>query len=449
MDERFLISRRAVLGGIGLAGVSCWLPKGMLTRKAQAQAAPPTRFMVVHVPEGMWNNASRPTAGGASFGPIFGPLDPYKADLTILNKLSMKSRDKGPGGDGHHRGVPHMLTGIEMQDEGNAGGASIDQKIASAIGKGSKYASLQLAVRIVYTDTNSRPIWSAPGRVVPALQSPWDAYTRIFGNGGAGTPPPTTSMTGGTAQPATPPKFDLKKSALDYSMDEVTRLSQRLSASDKERLQSYQDSLRDIERRLTEPMISVADCAPPNVGTKTDPAAEANYPKVGQLQMDLAVAAMQCGVTRVVSLQWGNSNDQCRYPWLDGIGAIGHDLSHNNGNCDPSGAKKTKVFNWYSQQFAYLLGKLKNIKEGDGTMLDNTVVLWASEFGESNGHSPDNLLWVLMGNAGGYFKQGQVLDCGNRSTNDLHTSLQNAFGIADTKFGGAAYCQGPLPNIKA
>jgi hypothetical protein len=77
------------------------------------------------------------------------------------------------------------------------------------------------------------------------------------------------------------------------------------------------------------------------------------------------------------------------------------------------------------------------------------VVLWASEFGESNGHSPDNLLWVLMGNANGYFKQGQVLDCGNRSTNDLHTSLQNAFGIADAKFGGAAYCAGPLPNIKA
>jgi hypothetical protein len=403
--------------------------------------------MVVHVPEGMWNSASRPAASGTTLGPIYGPLDPYKSDITILNKLSMKSRDKGPGGDGHHRGVPHMLTGIEMLDEGNAGGPSIDQKIASVIGKGSKYASLQFAVRIVYTDTNSRPIWSAPGRVVPALQNPWDAYTRIFGNAGATAP---ATMGGATMPPAaTPPKFDLRKSALDYGMDEVTRLSARLSAADKERLQSYQDSLRDIERRLTEPMISVADCAPPVLGSKVDAAAEANYPAIGKLQMDLAVAAMQCGVTRVVSLQWGNSNDQCRYPWLNNIGAIGHDLAHNNGNCDPSGSKKTQVFNWYAQQFAYLLGKLKNIKEGDGTMLDNTVILWASEFGESNGHSPDNLLWVLMGNAGGYFKQGQVLDCGNRSTNDVHTSLQNAVGIADTKFGGAAYCAGPLPNIKA
>jgi hypothetical protein len=444
MDERWLISRRAVLGGIGLAGVSCFFPKGSL-RSAKAQAAPPTRLMIVHVPEGMWGSASRPTANGASFGPIYGPLDAYKSDLTFLNKLSMKSRDKGPGGDGHHRGVPHMLTGIEMVDEGNAGGPSIDQKIASVIGKGSKYASLQLAVRIVYGDTNSRPIWSAPSRVVPAIQSPWDAYTRIFGNSSMMS---TTTMMGNTGSAAAPAKFDLRKSALDYANAEVTSLSARLSAADKERLQSYQDSLRDIERRLTAPMATTADCSPPMLGTKVDAAAEANYQAVGKLQMDLAVAAMQCGVTRVVSLQWGNSNDQCRYPWLN-VGAIGHDLAHNNGNCDPSGSKKTQVFNWYSQQFAYLLGKLKNVAEGPGTMLDNTVVVWVSEFGESNGHSPDNLLWVLAGNANGYFKQGQVLDCGGRSTNDLHTSLQNAFGIADAKFGGAAYCAGPLPNLKA
>jgi len=231
MDERWLISRRTVLGGIGLAGVSYFMPKGML--KARAQATAPTRFMVVHVPEGMWNNAARPAAGGSTFGPVWSPLDSYRADITFLNKLDMKSRDKGPGGDGHHRGVPHMFTGIEMLDEGNAGGPSIDQKIASVIGKSSQYGSLQFAVRIVYTDTNSRPIWSAPGRVVPALQSPWDAYTRIFGKG---TTPSTTSMSANTTPTAMPASFDLRKSALDFGIAEVTELSKRLSAPDRERL---------------------------------------------------------------------------------------------------------------------------------------------------------------------------------------------------------------------
>ena len=440
MDERFLISRRAVLGGIGVAGISAFLPRGLL--RAKAQAAPPTRLIVVHVPEGMWRNAVRPTA--SAYGPIWAPVEQYKSDITFLNNLNMKSRDKGPGGDGHHRGVPHMFTGVEMVDAGNAGGPSIDQKIASVIGGGTKYKSLQLAVRIVYTDTNSRPIWSAPGRVVPALQNPWEAYTRIFGNG---TTPPTTSMPSGGATPQ-PPKVDLRKSALDFALADVNTLRTKLSASDRERLDSYQESLRDIERRLATPMLSAADCTQPTLGSKVDHASEANYPTIGKLQMDLAVAALQCNVTRVVSLQWGNSNDQCRYSWL-GVNALGHDLAHNNGNVDSSGAKKQKVYTWYAEQFAYLLGKLKNVAEGSGTMLDNTVVLWASEFGDSSGHGSSNLLWALAGNAGGYFKQGQVLNLQGSSTNDVHTNLLNAFGIPDKTFGGAAYCAGPIAALKA
>ena len=138
------------------------------------------------------------------------------AQILVLNNLNMKSRDNGPGGDGHHRGVPHMLTGTEMADENNAGGASIDQKIAQAIGGSSQFASLQFAVRIVYGDTNSKPLWSAARRVVPAMQSPWDAYNRIFA----------------TATPVDPvkPKFDLRKSALDHSLAEINTLRARLAA---------------------------------------------------------------------------------------------------------------------------------------------------------------------------------------------------------------------------
>ena len=149
----------------------------------------------------------------------------------------------------------------------------------------------------------------------------------------------------------------------------------------------------------------------------------------------------------MASLQWGNSNDQCSYSWL-GVNALGHDLAHNAGNCDPTGSKKQRVYQWYAEQFAYLLGKLDAAKEGTGSMLDNTVVLWASEFSDSNGHRSDKLLWLLMGNAAGYFKQGQVLDCAGRSVNDLHTSLCNAFGISDTKFGNPAYCRGPLVGLR-
>lgn len=431
MDPRFLFSRRAVLGGLGALGVSSLLPG-----TNRAHAAPPTRFLLIHVPEGMWSGAARPAAGSTQLGPILEALQPHQARINVLTNLNMQSRDNGPGGDGHHRGVVHMFTGTEQLDLQNAGGASVDQKIASVIGKGYPFASLQFAVRIVYGDTNSRCIWSAPGKVVPAMQSPWDAYKRIFANVQAtGTPPPSA------------PKIDLRRSALDYALKETATLRTRLGAHDRELLDSYQESLRDIERRLvTVPMVAPASCAPPVLGNSIDVKAEANYPAIGRLQMDLAVAALQCGLTRVASLQWGNSNDQCTYSWL-GVNTLGHDMAHNNNNCDPSHAKKLKVYRWYSEQAAYLLNKLASIPEGSGTMLDNTVILWASEFSDSNGHSADKLMWMLMGNAAGYFKTGKVLDCGGRSVNDVHTSLCNAFGIQDQKFGNPAYCAGPLAGL--
>lgn len=423
IDERWLVSRRALLGGV------CGLGAAGLLPARSAKAAVPPRLLVVHVPEGMWSGAPRPAPGASSLGPIFEALDPFKAKLTALLNLNMASRDHGPGGDGHHRGVPHMFTGTEMADESNAGGPSVDQKIAQAVGGGSQFASLQLAARIVYGDTNARPIWSAAKRAVPALQDPWDAYQRIFSNVAPVTP--------------TKPKLDLRKSALDHALSEMASLRSRLAAADRERLDTYQASLRSIEKRLaTTGSTASPSCTPPSLGGAIDVKAESNYPKVGKLQMDLIHAAFQCGLTRVASLQWGNSNDQCSYSFL-GVNALGHDLAHNNGECDNDKSKKLKVYRWYAEQFAYLLGRLEAVPEGEGTMLDNTLVLWASEFSDSGAHAADRLLWLLMGNAGGALRQGRILDCAGRSVNDLHTLLCEVFGIGG-KFGNPAYCSGAL-----
>ncbi len=455
MKKEYVLSRRALLAGLGAVTASGLLVGGGARR---AKAAAPTRFIVVHVPEGMWRTAQRPAAGTTQLGPVLEALQPYQSKINVLLNLNMQSRDHGPGGDGHHRGVVHMLTGTEQIDENNAGGASVDQKIASAIGGGSPFASLQFAVRIIYGDTNSRPIWSGAGKVMPAMQSPWDAYKRVFA--GVTSSAPTTSTTPAPAATPAPstPKIDLRKSALDYALAETAALRQRLGNHDRVMLDSYQESLRDIERRLmtvaqpgstgdsTGGTTATTGCTVPVLGNSVDVKAESNYPAVGRLQMDLMVAALQCNLTRVASLQWGNSNDQCTYSFL-GINTLGHDMAHNNNNCDPNGAKKLAVFRWYSEQLAYLAGKLAAIPEGSGTMLDNTAILVASEFSDSEAHAADKLMWLLMGNAGGYFRSGQVLDAKGRSVNDLHTSLCNAFGIADKTFGNAAYCAGALPGL--
>ncbi len=417
-------SRRALLGGLAVAGAGVLLPR----RPALAQAAANTRFIVVHVPEGMWSGAARPVVGANTLGPIFSPLDPFRSRISVLNGLDLRSRDQGPGGDGHHRGVPHMLTCTEMADESNAGGASIDQKIAAAIGADTTFKSLQFAVRIIYGDTNAALIWAGARQRLPAMENPWEAYARIFG---------------ASKMDAAPPPVDLRKSALDHALAEITALRDKLPTADRARLDSYHESLRDIERRLAS-MPAPGTCIEPVLGPKVaDARAEALYPEIGKLQMDLMVAALRCGVTRVASLQWGNSNDQCSYPWL-GVNKLGHDLAHSD-----SSAQKQTVFHWYSEQFAYLLGQLQMAEEGAGSMLDNTVVLWVSEFSDSNGHRANDLLWLLMGNAGGFFKPGQVLPMAGRSVNDLHATIAKGFGSADAKFGNPAYCDGVIPGLIA
>jgi hypothetical protein len=430
MDKKWLISRRALLGGLGAFGASSILRPGI----AQA-APPPPRLLLVHVPEGMWSGAQRPVVGASTFGPIFGAVDPYREWLIALNNLNIASRDKGPGGDGHHRAVPHMFTGTEMADTNNAGGPSVDQKIAQAIGTSSKFQSLQLSARIIYGDTNSKPIWSAAKRVVPAQGSPFEAYKRIFASVQPGATP-------------SKPVFDLKKSALDHSLVDLNSLRARLAVADRERLDSYHDSLRNIEKRLVDvsgPAPGV--CTPPSLGGTIDVKQESNYPKVGQLQLDLIVAAFQCGLTRVASMQFGNSNDQCSYSFI-GVNTLGHDMAHNNSNCDPNHAKKLKTYQWYAkEQFAYLMKKLVETKDADGSpMIANTVVLWASEFSDSYGHASNKLTWFLAGNANGAFKPGRTVDCGGKSVNDVHTSICNAFGVQG-KFGNPAYCAGPLQAL--
>ena len=156
------------------------------------------------------------------------------------------------------------------------------------------------------------------------------------------------------------------------------------------------------------------------------------------------VAALQCNLTRVASLQWGNSNDQCTYSWL-GVNTLGHDMAHNNNNCDPNGSQE-------AQGLPLVLGAGRvpaRQAERDPRGRRHHARQHASCCGPRssatpNGHAANKLMWLLMGNAGGYFRQGRVINCGGKSINDVHTSLCNAIGLTDQTFGNPAYCDGPL-----
>jgi hypothetical protein len=372
-------------------------------------------------------------------------LDPFRSRVTALDGMDHATMlaDR-PGVDEHHR-TPHLLGCTKMVDGQTGGGPTLDQKIAKVVGANSTFESLQFGVQIVYKDGSGRPTWKDRGQQLPAMEDPYKAYDRIFG-GGAGAGPAPTMMPG---QPMQPARLDLRKSALDYSLAEISGMQGKLAASDRMRVDSYQQSLRDIEKRLAglqgggevggggNPAAG-GSCTKPMLGAPVELGVKMNFPKIAQLQLDLMVASFQCGITNVATMQFGNSVDQCTYPWL-GVNRSGHDLSHGSNR-----AAQTKVYNWYASQFAYLMGKLDAIKEGSGTMLDNTVILWFSEFGNSSGHSLRNLMWFVMGNVGGRLKQGQVLKLPGRSVSDLHLSIAMAFGIQDAKYGDPEHCTGPI-----
>ena len=218
------------------ASLRC-LPRGC----ARAQsAAMPTRLLVVHVPEGMWNGATRPRSGGTNLGPIFEALAALPGKINVLNNLDMQSRDHGPGGDGHHRGVPHMFTGTEMRTRTTPAARRSIKRSRKRSADSRSSASLQLAVRIVYGDTNSRLIWSGPQPRGACQTEIRGGVQRAF------------SKTSCRAVPTMPPapKVDLQEAARSTTRSRSGTLRPELATSDRERLDSYQESLREIERRL-------------------------------------------------------------------------------------------------------------------------------------------------------------------------------------------------------
>jgi hypothetical protein len=135
------------------------------------------------------------------------------------------------------------------------------------------------------------------------------------------------------------------------------------------------------------------------------------------------------------------------FSWL-GIAEGHHDLSHVDTDADAQ-AKLVQINTWYAEQFAYLIAALKAVPEGDGTLLDNTVVLWCNELGKGGEHSRTDVPYVLAGRCGGVFKTGRYLSYEGINHNDLMVSLCNAMDVGVTTFGNPAYCAGPLAKLIA
>ena len=439
----FSLSRRAALTSFGsLAALP--LLDAMFVRKARAAApAYPRRFVVFFSSCGTIAPTWKPTGGERDFqlSPILAPLEPFRDQIVVIAGVDQQG---GGFGVGHQAGMGGMLTGSGLNpgpfgtgsgpSSGWASSPSVDQRIANVIGNDTAYKSVELGVHVGAPDNLGRMCYAGSNRPLPPEDDPNRAFARIFANL--------------TRDPAELARIQTHRlSVLDRVAGRYQRLSARLGAADRQKLEAHVGSIREIEARLAVVPPARPACQLPTPTASLDPMANDAFPAIGKAQMDLLVMALACDLTRVASLQWSRSASTVRFSWLD-IDALHHDLSHRADDDADAIDKLTRINRWYALQLAYLLGRLQQIPEGAGTLLDNTVVLWCNELAKGNVHGRMNAPYVLAGKAGGALQTGRFLNFdGDVPHNNLLLSLTHAMGLDDTSFGNPDWCTGPLTGL--
>ena len=205
--------------------------------------------------------------------------------------------------------------------------------------------------------------------------------------------------------------------------------------------------MRDLEDRITNLPLLGDNCEIPPTPPGDAPDDANTMHLISQQQLDLMVMALACDVTRVASLQYSNGRNHTQFPWLGAACPTATSCPHAGDTDSVAWAEWSTREAWFAEQFAYLLGRLQSIPEGEGTMLDHTVVLWANELAQGNTHSHDRMPFVLAGSAGGTLPTGRLLNFGGVSHNDMLVSLLNLFGLEHTTFGDPQHCTGPLTGL--
>jgi len=239
------------------------------------------------------------------------------------------------------------------------------------------------------------------------------------------------------------------------------RLMGLVGSEDRTKLDAHLTAMRDVEQRLVGTPGSGtgtgtgSTCSPPTLAS-ADLGVDDQYLQAGKNQMDLAAAALACDQTRILTFQWSYSESEHLFQFLKvnnaAISGNHHAISHDFASSGTNFLAYNAIQTWYAEQVAYFLGKLDSYKEGDRTLLDNTIVLWATEIGESTQHDLTLMPYVLAGSAGGAISAGRYLDFSSarKDNNQLLVSIAHAMGASDVQsFGDASGATGPLAGLTA
>ena len=433
------LPRRTVLRGLGTA-MALPLLDGMVpafTALAQTEARPKPRLGIVYVPHGaVMNNWTPATQGvGFEFTPILQPLSAYRDHLTVLSGLDHAPGAQMPGdpAGGHGRITGAFLTGVHAKPTEGAdfeAGRSMDQIAAATLGQHTQLGSLEVGIGLpdfagacdagfscAYISTLN---WSTPTTPLPMESSPRAVFERLFGDGTSTDPA------------ARQERMTKDRSILDAVTEKLSRLQDGLGASDRAKLTDYLTAVRDIERRIARAEAEVDRELPlvdrPAAGTPT------SFEEHVKVLFDLQVLAYQTDLTRVISFLMTPELTAQTYPQI-GVPDPHHALSHHENNPE-SLTKLTKLGGYHTGLFAYYLDKLRATPDGDGSLLDQVMILYGSGMSNSNLHNIQDLPILLAGGGAGQLRAGHhVRYAKGTPLTNLYLSLLDKLDVPVERFG--------------
>ncbi|MBO0861255.1 MAG: DUF1552 domain-containing protein [Chloracidobacterium sp.] len=427
------LPRRVFLRGMG---VTIALPLlDAMTPAFAATAKTPVRLGFVYVPNGIIMDKWTPKGEGADFqfSPTMKPLEPFRERLMVFSGLAqVQGRALGDGAGDHARAGATFLTGVhpKKSEISIRAGVSADQIAAREFAKYTQFASLELGIEsnqlagdcdsgysCAYTNTIS---WRGETTPLPVENNPRSIFERLFGDVDGADAATRMAM------------FERQKSILDYVSGSLDRLNGKLGAGDRAKLDEYAEAIRDIERRIQKAEQQNASMKLPAMERPT--AVPEEFEDHVKMVMDLMTVAFQADLTRVITLMMAREGSNRPYRSI-GIPDGHHNLTHHQNNPDKI-AKVTKINEEHVRLFANLLERLKSTPDGDGNLLDNSLILYGSSISDGNAHTHHDLPIVLAGGGSGQVKGNRHLVYPKDTPlNNLLVSMLEKAEVPIDKFG--------------
>lgn len=434
------LSRRTVLRGLGTALSLPWL-EAMTTSRALATVHnhnAPVRLAFLFVPNGAIMEKWTPTGDETNFTlpSTLEPLEKFKKELLVISGLAHdKARANGDGPGDHARSSASYLTGSQPYKTAGRdirAGVSVDQLAAEYLGAETRLPSLELGIErgaqagncdSGYSCAYSSNIsWKTPSQPMPKEVDPRAVFTRLFGD------PTQADSKQKQAREAA-----FRRSVLDIVAQDARDLRRALGQSDQIKVDEYLDSVRSIEKRLQHAEQTNKTELPP--GTVPPDGIPTELQEHIHLVLDMLVLAFQTDSTRVSTFMFANEGSNRPFPFL-GVRNGHHELSHHGYNPEKM-ELISRIDRFYVEQLAYFLDRLRSIREGEGTLLDHTLVLYGSAIADGHKHAHDDLPAVLAGNAHGILTTGRhVTYPRNTPMCNLYLNMLDFAGVAEQdRFG--------------